>query len=285
MLRDKVNAMSNGELTLNILGGPEVIPSLDQGLAIRRGVVDLAHAFASVYAGLVGVAQTELLSRMTYEQEVAAGYDKFLREEHAKSGIYYVGRAAMSADPLFSILVKKQIQRPQDLAGVKIGGIVASTFKPLLDELGAIFTLVPYPEAYVALDTGVVDGFADTSNSLAAVKLYEVKGLSLVDHPFYQNNVNFIMNPDSFNQLPAHLKDILARAHREVMAETPSVFAKTLQDNRKIILDAGVKPVKFTASDAAFFLDTAYDAGWKDQSKRVPADLVAKARGLLEGNK
>src|SRR5436190_23461314 len=59
MLVDRINQLAAerapGELKVQVLGGPEVIPSGNQPIAVRSGTVDMALTCASFYEGLVPV--------------------------------------------------------------------------------------------------------------------------------------------------------------------------------------------------------------------------------------
>lgn len=280
MLQQKVKDKSKGELTIDLLGGPEVIPSLDQGSAIRRGVVDMGHVFSAAYSGLVPVGLTLPLSRLTPQEERQVGYYDFLKGEYAKAGLLFLGRGAVMDGPFnFNIIVKKKITRPQELAGMKIGGISPQT-NAFLREIGAVPVLLPSGEIYVALDTGVIDGHWDATNTFAALKEYELKPY-LIDHGFYQNNMTFIMNPESFNKLPQHLQKILLDSQLELEKEVPVKYAQTIAESRKKCLDGGMTAVTFSPADVQWYIDAAYRAGWDEQVKLNPT-LATKAKELLE---
>ena len=42
MFIDKVNEKSKGELVIQLVGGPEVVPGSEQPMAVKRGVVDMS---------------------------------------------------------------------------------------------------------------------------------------------------------------------------------------------------------------------------------------------------
>lgn len=279
-LRDKIKARSNGELVINILGGPEVMAATDLGMAVKKGVIDMAQVFAPGYGGLVPLTGALNISRLTGAEERASGFYDFFAELHAKAGLFYLGRAANSDgdNPFFYVWLKKKIARPQEIAGVKIGAVSAAS-NSFLRALGAAPVSTPFPEAYVALDTGVIDGIWFTIPDLTSIKMQELP-LYMIDHPYYQSNVTFIANPDTWARLPQHLKNMMIQAVKEGETEVPALYREETNKHRKIMLDAGVQLIKFSPEDAKWYVDTAYNAEWENQFKLFP-ELAPKAKEML----
>lgn len=277
--QEKVKAMSNGQLTINLLGGPEVIPTLDQGTAVRNRVVDMAHAYTSGTYGLVPVGGTVEVSRLSPQEEKKAGYIDFLAAQFNKVGILFFGHGSFSDKPVFNVLLRKQISKPQELAGVKIG-TTAPFANAFFQAMGAVPVSVSTTSWYTALQTGVVDGVASTVNVFASVALQELP-LYLIDHSFYQTDTILLMNPASFNALPKNLQDVLVRAHEEMQAEVMPQYSAELVKNRQALLNGKVKLITFSAADAQLYLKTAYDAEWANQVKLNPVQ-AAQAKELLD---
>jgi len=55
---DAVNERAQGELVIEILGGPEVVAESDQFEAVRDGVVDMVHTTPTYYKGEIPEAAT-----------------------------------------------------------------------------------------------------------------------------------------------------------------------------------------------------------------------------------
>src|SRR5262245_27117728 len=77
MLVDRINQLASerapGELKIQVLGGPEVIPTGNQPIAVRTGTVDMALTCASFYEGLVPVGDIIMLSQVSIEKERESG--------------------------------------------------------------------------------------------------------------------------------------------------------------------------------------------------------------------
>ncbi|MBI2860772.1 MAG: TRAP transporter substrate-binding protein DctP [Chloroflexi bacterium] len=266
MLRDKVKEMSNGEMVIEVLGGTEVIPLFDQGMAVKNGVVDMAQTFATT-TPLVPVASTIVLSRMTAREERAGGYFDFLVDEYAKAGIRYLGRAAHSDGPIFNLIINKQIDRPS-IAGMKIGGI-GPISNALIEAMGGVPVFMDFPEVYVALETGVANGYWDTTNNFVALKIFELP-LYMIDYRYYQADNTFIINPAVWDRLSQRHKDVLMNAIIEQENEVAPLYRAELDKNRQTVIDRGVKPIKFSSQDAEWFIETAYRVELENQVKLNP---------------
>ncbi|MBI2861091.1 MAG: TRAP transporter substrate-binding protein DctP [Chloroflexi bacterium] len=279
-LQKKIKELTNGELTIKLIGGAEVIAAIDQPTAVKKGVVDMTQLFSAGYRGLVSVVGVLPLSKISPREERQNGFYDFLLEQHLKAGVYYLGRAPLNEGPtIFNMWVKKKINRPQDIAGMKIGGGTPAS-AAFIKELGGVPITIPTAESYTALQSGVIDGYWNSLITFFGMKLYELP-LYMIDHPYYRDNMTFIMNPDTFNGLPKHLQSALVQAITAVEEEVPVMLRAELERDRKIMLDAGVGLITFTPADVKWFIDTAYQAEWANQLNQDQV-LTQKARSLLE---
>ena len=117
MLREKVNKLSNGDLTIAYKGGPEAIPGREQAMAAKRGVVDIAWVPAGNYLGLVKGLEAMELSRLTSEEERKSGFYDTMLELHKKVGLYYLGRGLpmKAGEALFRINTNKKVDSHEDM--------------------------------------------------------------------------------------------------------------------------------------------------------------------------
>ncbi|MBI2861092.1 MAG: TRAP transporter substrate-binding protein DctP [Chloroflexi bacterium] len=276
-----VKDMSKGELVIDLIGGPEVIPLPDQGMAVKKGVIDMADTFSAAWGALVPVAGTLALSRISPVEERNSGFYDFIAEQSAKAGLFYLGRSQIAESGFASIWVSKKIVRPQDLEGLKIAS-PAPLLNAFLKEIKAIPTFIPYAEMYIAVDSGVVNGFRGDLPSVTSVRLQELPSF-WIDHPFLQYSSSYIMNPDTFRSLPRHLQDVLVQAQIErEKGLAQRVFREVFDNERKAMLGGKAQVITFSAQDTSFYLDTLYAASWEEQVKINPA-LAPRAQQLLTG--
>ncbi len=277
---DKVKELSNGQLTIQYLGGPEVTPALQQPEAVRKGVVQMALVPVAYYDGMVPLGNIMELSEMSPDQERANGAFDYINSLHQKAGLYFVGRATYTATPNYhTIVLSKLIDKPQQLAGLKIGA-GSSLLVPFLKKVGAAPIIVPVTDAYTNMERKVMDGYSVPITNHADIQIYEVAKY-IIDHPFYEASGGMIMNLDSWNELPKNLQDVMTQASKFAIAKYMDEFAKQQVAARQKLIDNGMKTITFSDADAKWFYSTLYDSAWEEMTKNYP-DQVAKLKPLLQ---
>jgi len=78
---------------------------------------------------------------------------------------------------------KKQINKPEDLKGLKVRTIQSPIYIAAIESMGASPTPMAMGEVYTAMQTGVIDGFEHTAALMQTMQYYEVgKYLTLTRH-------------------------------------------------------------------------------------------------------
>lgn len=279
MLREKVNKLSNGDLTIAYKGGPEVIPGGEQAMAAKRGVVDIAWVPAGRYLGLVKGLEAMELSRLTSEEERKSGFYDTMLELHKKVGLYYLGRGLpmKAGEGLFRIYTNKKVDAPQQLAGQKIGrGVLFLNF---LKKMGIVSVSIKRGEEYTALETGVVDGVISAVPGIVGYSGHEVIKY-VVDHPFGVYNVMTLINLKTWKTLPKRFQKVLIDAQVELERDWPAEQVKIDTRSWQKLIKAGVEIIKFSPADAERFIDTAYNAQWDALIKKKYPELGPKLRKM-----
>lgn len=279
IIAEKVKERSNGELIIQVLGGAEVIPQFDQAEAVRRGVVQMSLVPNSFYVGVVPLGMMPHLTRLTADEEREVGAYDIINELHMKAGLFYLERGAYSSKMnQFTTIINKRVDRPQEIAGLKIGGS-SPTLRPFLRALGATLVIVRGTEVYTALERGLIDGLADPITNTRDRALYEVCRY-VIDTPFYAGNVMIIINLDVWNRLPQHLQDLMTEAARETIREYDVDLQNQLASAQQTVLGEGMELITFSPEDAEWFFETAYEAAWEDQIKKFP-EVAPRLKELL----
>lgn len=279
MLQEKVNTLSKGELKIVHKGGPEVITGDEQAMAAKRGVVDLAWVPAGRYLGLIPGLESMELSRLTALEERDSGFYEMIAELHKKVGLYYLGRGMplRAGEGLFYIFTNKQVNKPEELAGQKIGRGVL--FLDFLKAMGIVSVSINRGEEYTALETKVIDGVISAVPGLVGYSGQEVVKY-VIDHPFGVYNVMTLINLNAWNKLPEHLKKVLIDAQLDVEKNWPAQQSKINEVSWKKLIDAGVKPISFSPADAQRYVNAAYDAQWNALIEKKYQELGPKLRKL-----
>ena len=275
----QVEANSKGELKIKYLGGPEVVSMLEQGQAVKRGVIDMACLPGSMYMGLVPEAFLLCLSRISAEEELEKGIIDTLQPFYAKAGLYFLGEIFGSNKGQFLIWTNKKVSRPQEFAGQRWGA-GAPLFKAFTKAFGADMVIMPASESYTALERGLVDAWLYPAGSAIPLGIYEITKY-VIDHPFWADYVGMILNIKKWNSLPEHLQKVLQDTLREMAPELGRMNNEAEAKYINMAKDAGVKFIKFSPEDAKWFLDTIYGATWKWRIEAQP-ETATKIKQLID---
>jgi TRAP-type transport system periplasmic protein len=276
---NRVEKASNGELSMKFLGGPEVIGLPEQGQGVGRGTVDMALLPPSVIQGMVPEANVTILSRgLTQEEEIQRGIIGKLQPFYNKANLYCLGEIFGLNAPQFMLYTKKKIEKLSDMKGLAVG-MNGPMFKPAADALGLVMKVVPFSEAYTALERKVVEGWFSSNSAITSFAGQEQVKFC-VDHSVFVDPAVVIINLAKWNSLSKTAQDAL---HKTMMANCAEFGRLNTEDETKAIdvcKKAGVEYVKLQPNEAKTYVDTIYNSMWSDWEKKMPGS-VPELRKLL----
>lgn len=277
--RDKVNEQAKGELTIEYLGGPEIIAPGDQAISVQKGVLEMAYTFSGAYVGLVPGAEAFTLSRIPLAEERRKGVYDFLQPQYAKNNLYLLGRLVSGPQgEYFYVATIKPVKSLSDMVGLKI-----ASFSPAMIHffaaLGGSGPVIGPPDIYTALERGVVDGAWLPIHDHVTFGLVEVE-TTLIDHGFGSDNFTVYLNLDTWNGLPKHLQDLLTQTLIDTDTEFESIYREQNKKDRQAMLDTGIEFVTFSPAEAEKYINTCFDAEWGDLIEKYP-QIGTKLKELL----
>jgi tripartite ATP-independent transporter DctP family solute receptor len=168
----------------------------------------------------------------------------------------------------------KPVQRPQDLAGLKIRVQPNVIYELTFKTLGATATPLAISDLYDALRTGRLDGEDNPtsqilSNSLADVQTY----LSLSEH-FYVSTL-VLINRASFDRLDAEEQAALLAAGKAVADFTRKRSAENHAKELETLRGKGMKIIDTLDRDAFV---KALAPAYEEFGKRFGADMLTRIR-------
>jgi TRAP-type C4-dicarboxylate transport system substrate-binding protein len=268
MLVERINKELKGELSIKVLGGPEVVPAMEQHEAARGGAVDICLTSCSYYSPLVkGLSEATMFTNLSEEELHASTeyYDQMVKL-HETIGLRYLG------DPMcytkFFLWTNKKVVTPWDFPGQKIRGIKAHV--SFIQALGASPVVLAPLEIYAAMERGVIDGFMkDMTGAISERHLDEVTKY-IIEHGFHRGTPNILMNLDRWNKLPKELQSKIVKIKTDLNPEFRDYYYKRYQEDWKLVLGSPLKVIKFSPSEERAFLKLAYDSGWDSIMKDDP---------------
>jgi TRAP-type C4-dicarboxylate transport system substrate-binding protein len=218
-----------------------------------------------------------MLSQVSIEKERQGGALDYLRSLHEKAGFYALGRMDGTREPFFYVGTTKPVSKPADLKGLRAGSV--SLFAEAFSRaLGMTFQVMPFGDTYTAMENGVIDVYVNALDTQAALGLSKLKGYTVIDHPVFVDNCVAILNLAKWRSLSPKLQKIMLDAQAEIEKTAGDKMTEFNANERKKMIDGGVKFVKFSPADQKAFVDLAYSAQWTKMKANQPE--VAKT---LEG--
>ena len=104
---------------------------------------------------------------------------------------------------------KRRVQKPEDLAGLKIRTVVADLPQELVRALGASPTPIPWPELFTSFQTGVVEGSKNGITDIMGMKFPDagLKYVTLDGHAYM--GALWWMNNAKYMGMPADMKRVV----------------------------------------------------------------------------
>jgi TRAP-type transport system periplasmic protein len=191
--------------------------------SVKLGVIDLMVSGSSISANLVPLVGTFDLGYlfMSFEQQTKAfdnGAAKPIEDALLKGGNIRIIAWAYNFGAR-SVLAKKPVQTPEDLAGLKIRTLPNPVITECLRLMGAAATPLAFGEIYTALQAGVLDGLEHDPPTILASKFYETaKNYALTQHIFSPLAIYF--SEATFTRMDPKLRDGFLDAARKAAADT-----------------------------------------------------------------
>lgn len=258
----KVQEESGGRIKVELypamqLGGapPELY---DQA---KDGVVDLIWTVLGYTPGRFPKSEVfELPFLITNAEDSSAAFYNYVMANSADefAGVKVIALHTHGPGLFHS---KNPITKLEDLKGMKVRG-GSRIISDMLANLGAEPVGMPVPQVTEALSKGVIDGTTipwEVTPSLRVAELVKNHTGFSGDHGLYSQTFGFIMNMDSYNNLPDDLKAIID-ANSGI--ETSRQFGRVMDEG-----DAAGLKIAQDAGNNIVTLDEAETARWKEAAQ------------------
>ncbi|MGB9885647.1 MAG: TRAP transporter substrate-binding protein DctP [Moorellales bacterium] len=265
-IRDEVNKAGQGKVRIEYLGGPEVIPAMEQIKAVQSGAVDMAWLSAAYTVSVVPEANALKLSPFTPQEERQNGvYDFFNRIFQQKANAVYLGRGMPGVS--FRLYTSVPIAHIGDFKGKPIR--VTPNYRDFVQALGASPVTMDPGEVYSAMERGVVVGYGWPVFGISdwgwdAVTKYAV------EPSFYQVDTIGLVNREKWNALSDEAKKLLTDTAVAMEGKMQEYFKELIAADGQKLAEKGIKVVQLPPDEAETYLKTAYEAVWKQVLQACP---------------
>lgn len=260
---DLVNERGAGVVRIEFLGGPEIIPAMQQFDAIRRGTVDMTYIPASYSMGSLPEAAALVGARLPPETVRENGGFELLQDIFRdRLGVEILSRLAPAAN--FHMFLVDAPNRTED-GGVDLTGRRLRSgplFNAFFEDQGAVPIVVPVPDIYTGLERGIFDGLG---YSMPAVKGFSWERFFgyRIDPGFFQTDLVIIANPARWASLSEEARQVLSDVALEYERQSHA-DVQALSDQIKHELETvdGVQTITLEGEAAQRYLDSAYNSIW-----------------------
>lgn len=276
-LMNRVNERGEGILSIDYLGGAEVIKALDQPEAVKNGVVDIVVLPISYYKAIVPEGGASPLSPYTFREEREVGIYDFLRQIHEERlNAYYLGGTNKGAQ--FALFSNVMVNSPDELAGLKFRTL--SLYDPLFKALDIVGVTMPVEDIYTALDRKLIDGYAYKPPMAVTAGLHEATSYWIEPWVWGGGSVQILINLDAWNALSKDAQDLLNEIQYELEPEVEAYLAEDDINSKQNMMAGGMEPIVWTGADAQLLVDTANNALWGELEKLLSPEQFEKVKEL-----
>jgi TRAP-type C4-dicarboxylate transport system substrate-binding protein len=258
---EQVNKEGKGLVQVKLIGGPDAIPTFEQGNAIRSGVVDMVSLPPTFYTNVCPECDAHILApQMTPQLRKTPFWTVLQKYTNQKVNAHLL--SAYGDGIGFHIWTNKPPVGGQ-LKGMRLR--TTPNYTPLFATLGVSQVTTAPGEVLTALERGVVDGYG-----WPAIGMFDLGWGAhtkyRLDPGFYNVIVNVLVNLNKWQSLRADQRAFLDRMAGWLEKENVRWVAERKAADEKKMKDAGIQVVDLGAAHRK----AAYDVYWDHLLKRAP---------------
>ena len=266
----KANEAGKGVFTIQVRGGPEAIPMMEQPRAARDGVVDMVYSPCAFYAAQV--PECDAVSASTIDGPTARknGGMELLNQVHQKRiGIYNLGW--VDSGIRFNLWSTKEPKLDSsghiDIKGFKVRGHpIYNAF--LTNYLGAQVINVNSPDLFTALERGTVEMSAWTQIGLMDLNWDRYLKYRILPD-FFSTDLHILMNLKKWQALSPKSREILQQVAIRHETESLQALQKLWKEEEVELKKRGLKTVSQSPEASKRFYEGARAASLQRMKERM----------------
>src|SRR6266566_1766041 len=241
------SAELDGQIEVAFFPDNQLGQEIDVINSLKLGVIDLMISGSSISANLLPLVGTFDLGYLfsSFPQQTKAfdaGASKPIEDALLKGASIRVISWAYNFGSR-SVLAKKPVKGPEDLAGLKIRTLPNPVITECLRLMGAAATPLAFGEIYTALQAGVLDGLEHDPPTILASKFYETaKFYALTQHIFSPLSVYF--SEMTFGRMDPKLREGFLDAAGKAAIDTRTQGLAVEKEALRNLVDKGVTIVE-----------------------------------------
>jgi len=149
---------------------------------------------------------------------------------------------------------KREITKPEDVAGLKIRTMSVTAHMKMFEALGALPTNVSWGELYTALQTNLVDGQENPIANAVYISAWEVQDYMTLDGHVCLCGL-FCMNEEFYQSLSDAQKAAVDQGALKALEAEYAMYSANEAANLQKLKDEGLKVTELTSEQIAAFRD------------------------------
>lgn len=258
----EVNEKGAGVVRIDVVGGPEVVPGLQQIAAVGRGVVDMTYGPLSYALGAMPEADAWVGGDLDPTQSRENGGFALMQQIGAeKLGVHILSRFAPAAPVNLWFLKEPPLtaEGMLDLTGLRLRA--SPLYDAFYESLGAVPVSVPVPDIYTGLERGTFDGMGYPPSSIEGWGWDTFLKVRL-EPSIFQTDLGIYITPAKWAAL--------SEEARTVLTDTATAFEKSSREEWLADTDtvnagleaAGMEVMTLEGAAREAYVTAAYDSIW-----------------------
>jgi len=266
----KANEAGKGEFTIQVRGGPEAIPFMEQPGAVRNGFVDMVYSPCAFYAAVVPECDAVSASSIDGPTARKNGGMELLNQIHQKrAGIYNLGWVDSGIH--FNLWSTKEPKLDStghiDIKGFKVRGHpIYNAF--LTNYLGAQVINVNSPDLYTALERGTVEMTPWTQIGLMDLNWDRFLKYRILPN-FFSADLHILVNLKKWQSLSPKTREILQRVAIEHETSSLHALQKLWTEEEAELKKRGIKTIAQSPEASKRFVEGARQASLTRMKERM----------------
>ena len=240
---ERLAEVSDGRIAIKTFPNASLVPSKQEVTAAIRGEIEAIMPFVSYYESIASDAKVFTMPMVfrSYDHITEAwngAPGEAVREDLSAKGLKALGYWFDTPTHLFT--TEEPVANLDQVQGMKIRTYPSATLEATIDAFGAVPTVIPGNEVYLALKNGVADGALTTPAFAASLKLTDVLAhMTRLNLAF--GGYIFAINKSFYDGLPTDLQNAVTQAADEVSAWNAEAIHDEVDAAEQQMRDAGVQ--------------------------------------------
>src|SRR5574341_2172319 len=250
----QVSAKTGGQVKIELVYGEALAKATEMPDGLRAGAFEIGFLCASYYPGKFPLWTVLDLPMFTPDDITVQGRLQMAVAEHPavldEFKRWNVKLLVPVPLPQYQIMGKRRIARVEDFKGVRIR--VSGLMAQVLEEYGAVKSLVPAPEVFPSLERGVVDAvtfpstYTFVSYRIHEISKYFIDKISLGTQPCFYG-----ASQSAWNKLSPQQQKVMLELREGTLAEFVKAYRAADEKNYVDFKTRGLEIINFPPAERA----------------------------------